>query len=149
MSNLAAIKQSHTARRITTTCSWCGVPIFLRPSDMHPSGHHFCQQQCCTEWKRTRTGSLAGGWNGGTRTVEGGRVRGKVVNHPRMDAIGYVSRAHLVMEAELGRYLASEEVVHHLDFNPANDDPQNLILFPSEAEHQRYHGMLRGGLNRS
>jgi hypothetical protein len=39
------------------------------------------------------------------------------------------------MEAELGCYLTREEVVHHIDGDPANNDPDNLELFDDNPIH--------------
>jgi HNH endonuclease len=43
-----------------------------------------------------------------------------------------------VMELHLGRKLTSNEVVHHIDGDPLNNDPDNLALL-SRSEHQRLH----------
>ncbi len=54
----------------------------------------------------------------------------------------------LVMEAHLGRSLRPEEVVHHkLECEGGSgrkDDNriENLLLFPSDAAHQRHHWQL-------
>ncbi|HUT60111.1 MAG TPA: HNH endonuclease [Anaerolineae bacterium] len=32
--------------------------------------------------------------------------------------------------------------VHHMDENPANNDPANLALFPGKSEHAKYHQQL-------
>ena len=42
----------------------------------------------------------------------------------------------------LGRMLASHEVVHHVDENPNNNDPTNLIWFPSNVPHMYTHWRL-------
>lgn len=41
----------------------------------------------------------------------------------------------------LGRPLRDGEVVHHEDHNKKNNDPRNLIVFPSQAEHARHHNL--------
>jgi hypothetical protein len=57
-----------------------------------------------------------------------------------VNARGYVVRSQrlehrIVMEEKLGRPLRKGEVVHHIDGDKANNDPSNLILFPSNSEH--------------
>jgi HNH endonuclease len=42
------------------------------------------------------------------------------------------------MEQELGRPLASDELVHHIDLNRLNNDPANLKPVTT-AEHGREH----------
>ena len=51
----------------------------------------------------------------------------------------------LVMEDKLGRYLTPEEEVHHIDGNRANNDPDNLRLFPNKATHAAHHRRLEKG----
>lgn len=43
------------------------------------------------------------------------------------------------VEALIGRPLASGEVVHHIDRNRANNNIDNLMLIPSQKEHNRLH----------
>ena len=42
------------------------------------------------------------------------------------------------MELKLGRKLASNEVVHHADGNPLNNNPRKLVVL-SRSQHQRLH----------
>ena len=49
-------------------------------------------------------------------------------------------------EQKLGRKLKAGEVVHHIDENKKNNDPSNLMVFSSTAEHTSYHQSgKRGG----
>ena len=48
---------------------------------------------------------------------------------------GYVLLHRYIMELILGRYLTKEEVVHHIDGNPKNNEESNLMLFASNSEH--------------
>jgi len=57
--------------------------------------------------------------------------------------MGYVREQRLVMEAKLGRYLTPEEVVHHIDGDKENNDPDNLMLFANNGEHTRFHAEQR------
>jgi hypothetical protein len=76
-------------------------------------------------------------WKGG-RTVDSyGYVLVKTPEHPNKDHRGYVREHRLVMEQQLGRYLEPSEVVDHRDGNTSNNDPANLRLFASNAEHLR------------
>lgn len=43
-----------------------------------------------------------------------------------------------IMETVLGRELRPDEIVHHADHNPLNNDPANLVVV-SRAEHMRIH----------
>ena len=67
-----------------------------------------------------------------------GYVSRRVKGHPHATKYGNYVRVHrLVMEEKLGRYLTPEEVVDHIDGNPSNNHPDNLRVFPNNAEHLR------------
>lgn len=44
----------------------------------------------------------------------------------------------LVAEKMLGRKLREDEVVHHIDGDKRNNDPENLMVMTA-AEHGRFH----------
>lgn len=44
-----------------------------------------------------------------------------------------------VMEKKLGRKLLPTEVVHHIDENKKNNNPNNLLVFKTFSDHNRYH----------
>jgi DNA-binding CsgD family transcriptional regulator len=77
-------------------------------------------------------------WNGGRRTDRNRYVLLKIPTHPFATKSGYVREHRLVMEKVLGRYLTRKEVVHHIDSDKTNNDPSNLMLFASNAEHLLY-----------
>lgn len=52
---------------------------------------------------------------------------------------GFVYEHRLVAERKIGRPLNPGEVVHHIDHKRSNNDPDNLIIFASGADHRRYH----------
>ena len=66
-----------------------------------------------------------------------------IPNHPRASKTGRVAEHHLVMESMLGRFLNKSEVVHHIDNNKHNNKPENLMLFPDNSSHVKYHMRLR------
>lgn len=45
----------------------------------------------------------------------------------------------LVMERKLGRFLKRTERVHHIDEDVSNNDPDNLKLYESQADHIHEH----------
>ena len=58
-------------------------------------------------------------------------------DHPYATKAGYVREHRLVMERELGRYLLPHEVVDHQYGDKADNDPERLRLFQSNADHLR------------
>jgi len=81
-------------------------------------------------------------WKGGKRKNHNGYTLIRMSNHPRA-VNGYVFEHILIMESILGRYLTSEEVVHHINSNKNDNSPQNLMLFKNESDHQQYHAFMR------
>lgn len=85
-------------------------------------------------------------WKGGLIDRGYGYVHELCHGHPHADPQGYVRQHRLVMEKHLGRFLAPEEVVHHIDGDRKNNVIENLRLFPNESEHRRHHlGKGRSG----
>ncbi len=63
--------------------------------------------------------------------------------HPRANRDGYVWEHVLVAEQTLGRSLPPKAVVHHVDGNPANNSPENLLICESQAHHLLIHQRAR------
>lgn len=59
--------------------------------------------------------------------------------HPHSRMNGYVYEHILVAESKLGRPLYENEVVHHIDGNKLNNSPDNLMVFNSQREHDKWH----------
>lgn len=53
-----------------------------------------------------------------------------------------VAEHRLVAETMLGRRLAKKEVVHHIDCDPVNNDPDNLDVLPDNSVHSKAHASL-------
>jgi hypothetical protein len=67
-------------------------------------------------------------WRG--RPIDGFRDGVRVFTHRR------------VVEERIGRSLRSDEIVHHIDGNKANNAPDNLHLFASRSAHCIAHSTL-------
>jgi len=63
--------------------------------------------------------------------------------HPRANTKGYVYEHVLVVEAKIGRYLNTQEVVHHIDEDKTNNATENLLLCKDHSEHMRVHAEAR------
>lgn len=77
-------------------------------------------------------------WKGGRTIDKNGYVLVHCPDHPRARTTGYVLEHRLAMERQLGRLLEDTEVVHHIDGNRSNNDPSNLEVFASNADHLRH-----------
>lgn len=79
-------------------------------------------------------------WGGGRIIDTHGYVKINVgLDHPMASASSpYVGEHRLVMAEKLGRSLSSDEIVHHLDGDKQNNDPDNLVLV-DRATHMRRH----------
>ena len=85
-----------------------------------------------------RFGKEASNWKGGRR-VANGYIFLYTPDHPlATKAKPYIQEHRLVVEKELGRYLATDEVVHHMDGNRQNNEIGNLEV-QIRGEHVSDH----------
>ena len=75
---------------------------------------------------------------GSERKTGSGYIVVYMPGHPRANAIGEVPKHTLVLEATLGRYLAPNEVAHHINHRRDDNRPENLRLM-DEKEHKWMH----------
>lgn len=116
----------------------------------------FCKCGCGTQLKTVRTSEgylkrherfhffprLSGpkhyNWKGGIK-VSKGYVTVLDRTNPLVNPKYPYSRQHRdVMESYLGRRLTKDEIVHHIDENPLNNDLSNLEVM-TRAEHAKHH----------
>lgn len=84
-------------------------------------------------------------WKGGTLLRSDGYVYEYAPDHPASaNSKGYVLQHRLVMERHLGRLLAVNELVHHVNEIKTDNRIENLEL-TSRSAHMKYH---KGGAAR-
>jgi hypothetical protein len=88
-----------------------------------------------------KTGDLNHNWRGG-RSVNGyGYVLVYAPEHPRAHK-GQVKEHILVAERILGEPLPDGFVVHHANGVRDDNSEENIVIFPDQSAHRRYHARL-------
>lgn len=154
--------------KVEIECDRCKKKIFRYPSQI--KSHNFCSKLCLAEYsnKEKNPDGYANlkDYSGQSENMR--RINQKL-NPSRMTPVvrKKLRELHLnsgegrhyaklysrlehrvVAERILGRPLKKEEVVHHLDFNKRNNNPDNLMIFPNNYAHMKYHAKLKKFLNR-
>ena len=55
----------------------------------------------------------------------------------------FIAEHRLAVESHIKRELNQEETIHHIDYNKENNSIDNLMLFPNQSEHQKFHLKIR------
>jgi len=100
-----------------------------RPAWREPAGAH--------PMSRATSGSLNPQWNGGRHQDKSGYWLLWMPSHREANCHGQVREHRILAEWHLGRPLTQQEVVDRIDGNKSNNDPANLRVFPSNAQHLR------------
>lgn len=82
-------------------------------------------------------------WNGGRNVKIDGRIRIWNPEHLRADKQGYVQEHILIAEKALGKSLPIKAVIHHVNNNPGDNFPNNLVICQDNAYHKLIHRRTR------
>lgn len=91
-------------------------------------------------------GSKNGMWKGGRYVDADGYIMVMAKNHPR-SRNGYVPEHRLKIEKKIGRYLGSDEIVHHKNEKKGDNRLRNLVLM-KKLDHDRHHTTKRHRIER-
>ena len=151
--------------KLSIKCDWCGKEFVRDSAALKGKKHHFCCRRCLADFSNktknpdgyaalkdyanisknmTRINKL---FNPERMTVETRRKlreshlgKGECNGYSKI----YSRLAHRVIAEEmLGRALKPEEVVHHRDGNRYNNNPENLVVFPTVGAHSKFHNEYR------
>lgn len=118
-------------------CLQCGKIFLAKNVVILHGGGKFCSNSCKTTfWYRSHRPH---NWKGGRHPDSSGYILTLKPDHHLADVNGYVLEHRLVMEQKIGRYLQPEEIVHHINQIRIDNHPENLLLFPNNKEHKKFH----------
>lgn len=111
-------------------CEECGIDFLYFGSQSKANRRRFCSLKCRNKGV---TGDKNPVFKGGTKRPDG-RI---MISQGRNKRPVFLHR--IVAEKMIGRKLKSNEVVHHKDGNPSNNDPSNLEICDSQGQHNNKH----------
>jgi excisionase family DNA binding protein len=120
-------KRSNWHKRDQRTCPQCNKEFEV----ISWSKVKFCSPKCSTDWNRGKSNLRC---KADVKTVP--VQTSKKCTTP--DGRKMLVHRHLA-EIKAGRRLTEREVVHHVDMDHANNDPQNLCLMDDTKEHTLAH----------
>jgi len=126
---------------MTKRCEICGKEFETRPSFVKRGGGKYCSRGCF--YSSIERESRPYGSTRISLSKQTGKKRRLIKvepehKSPSVSKEGWEMNARYVVEKHLGRYLKTEEHVHHKDRDTLNDSIDNLEVLSAE-EHSRIH----------
>lgn len=126
---------------VTKQCNNCGKLVnYATPADLKRKSS---SDMCRSCWlKHVPTGEGSSRWSGGVVIHGRGYRLIYKPEHPFAKGNGYVFEHRLVMEKHIGRYLAPNEIIHHLNSIKDDNRIENLII-TNNVEHSHKYDAKR------
>lgn len=140
---------------IKVKCDWCGKEFDKYYKKVGP--RNFCCVDCVNKHrtKKLNPEGYQRNWNAEklsnyNRKYNPSKMNAEIREKIRGKHLGkgegktyektYGRHTHrIIAEQKIGRPLKLGEVVHHIDGNIRNNDPDNLMVFRSQKEHVKWH----------
>lgn len=145
-------------------CDMCGKSFQRLECQTKGKRHLFCSRQCLADFSNKTKNperylelkdytNMAAHFSKLAKEMNPVKMTPKIRMKIRLSRLGsgkgksyektYGRHTHrVVAEQMLGRPLKSGEVVHHIDGNHRNNNPNNLRVFKSQKEHAAFHKEL-------
>jgi len=88
-------------------------------------------------------GQNSNAWKGGWTVTKHGYVQVYARGNPSSNHRGYIFEHILIAERILGKRLPDGATVHHVNRNPADNRPGNLVICQDNSYHQLLHKRAR------
>lgn len=129
--------------QVKNVCEVCGKEFVLSPSQAAHRTGRWCTRECESSSRIKRP--LDRQHNGRPAVLDKmGYVRVFEPEHPKAMKGGWVFEHRLLIEQQLGRRLARDEHVHHMNGVKDDNRLENLVVM-SHSEHSRLEGTERWG----
>ena len=150
-------KRNKSGGHYLCICDYCSKEFIRNKSGVDSVKHHYCSKVCFQKSEKGRSinneqreglklgfgsGNKNGNWKGGSYKQSQGYTYVLSPDHPNADTHGYMLEHRLVMEKYIGRYLAPDEVVHHVNGIRNDNRIENLKLY-KKGEHTALHNQRR------
>ncbi len=136
-------RRKRVSTDVQRICLYCSHEFTFTtyPSAIARGRGRFCSHSCEAKY---RTGPLASGWNGGKHKDSTGRLKVYALGHPdaRLDGGSYIYEYRIIAAQTIGRPLTADEIVHHVNGDPTDNSPANLIVM-TPSEHSRLHADMK------
>ena len=150
---------------INCECVICKKPLHRRPYELKRNKNTTCSVECLSKLKVEiykgegnhqygLIGDLNSSYKTGKKISPYGYVLVLNSTHP-FNYNGYYPEHRIIAEENLlldendiiiinnKKYLKPERVIHHIDFNKKNNNPENLFIFKNVSMHTLYHNLYK------